>query len=174
VRLPARLIALIIAGVLVLLACAGAVSVAIGEPSSEVHLERDVSARRAAVWRRLADLGSYGDWNPLFVEAEGGLGVGETLRLKVAQRDGGTHSRKVKIFALVPLEKLRWQDRMLVPGLRDREFTIRLETRARTVTHVSVTERLEGPLVPLTDGATPRAQLAGMVAALGRAAAPDS
>jgi hypothetical protein len=168
-------VVLLAAGGVALLAAAGAVSAALGEPSEEVRVEQDVPAARAAVWHAVADLAAYGRWNPLFVRADGALRKGGTIRLTVAGADGGTSSRKVQVFALISDEKIRWQDRMLgVRGLRDREFTIRLEPRGPRVTHVSVTERLEGPLVPFAGDATSRERLAAMVTALGREAAPAS
>jgi hypothetical protein len=42
----------------------------------------DIDAPPATVWAILTDLGSYREWNPLFVEAEGHVAVGERIRLR--------------------------------------------------------------------------------------------
>jgi hypothetical protein len=152
---------------IVLLAAAGAVSAAIGEPSKEVQVQRVISAPRATVWRTLTDLPSYGRWNPLFVRASGRLHAGATIHLRVAESNSAVADRSVKVLTVRQLHKIRWEDRVLLRGLRDREFTLRLDPLGRR-TLVSVTERLEGPLEPLMGGLTPRRALAGMLAALAR------
>ena len=54
--------ALVVAAILVLLALTGRKS---------VHAERVIPRSAEAIWTALMDTGRYGEWNPIFVSAEG-------------------------------------------------------------------------------------------------------
>lgn len=146
------------------------VSAAIDEPSETISVSTALDARERDVWRLLTDLEAYPRWNPMFVRAEGTLAEGATLDLRVRLPDGDVESREVSVVDVKPIHKLRWQDRMLVPGVRDRELTIRVRSFRRGETVVSVAERFEGLLAPFADVDDERIDLERMLAALKRQA----
>lgn len=66
-----------------------------------------VTAPASAVWRALADLDQWSQWNPLYTEAEGRMSIGSLLTLR---RVSGGQSRleQVRILDWVPNEQLVW------------------------------------------------------------------
>ncbi len=156
----------ILTGLGVIIAGALLVSAAVDEPSKIVRASATVHAPKRDVWRALADLEAYADWNPTIVSAEGRLEEGATLDLRVRAGDGDPESREVSVLVVKPRDKLRWQDRLLVPGVRDRELTIRLRWLGADETRVIVAERYEGLLAPLADTDDEEVGLERMLAAL--------
>ena len=54
------------------------------------------------------DLASYPQWNPLFTEVSGELGVGSAVTLKSVQARGRTMTVKATVLAVQPCAELRW------------------------------------------------------------------
>ncbi len=73
--------ALVVVTVLVVLALTGA---------KAVHAERVIPHSAGAIWTALMDTGRYGEWNPIFVSAEGRFEEGGTVRYAMQTSDGGT------------------------------------------------------------------------------------
>lgn len=69
----------------------------------------DIDAPPARVWAILTDLSSYHEWNPLFVEADGDVAVGQriTLRSRRPATDRLTTVRPT-ITTADPDRALRW------------------------------------------------------------------
>ncbi len=159
---------LAIATSLVAIVLAGAilVSAAVDEPSQTARASTSVRARERDVWRLLTDLKAYASWNPTIVKADGTLEEGATLELRFKNGDGNLENREVSVVDVNPIHKLRWQDRLLLPGVRDRELTIRVRSFRLGETSVTATERYEGLLAPFADKDDAEIGLDRMLAAL--------
>jgi hypothetical protein len=90
----------------------------------------DIDAPREKVWAILADLGSYHEWNPLFVEADGHVAVGQriTLRSRRPATDRLTTVRPT-ITTADPDRELRWV--ASIPGIITGEHTFALSPAGR-------------------------------------------
>ena len=152
--------------VVIVLAGAVLVSAAVDEPSQTVRASSTVRARERDVWRLLTNLEAYGTWNPTIVKADGVLEEGATLELRFKHGDGDLENREVSVIAVNPIHKLRWQDRLLLPGVRDREFTIRVRSFRQGETRVTAAERYEGLLAPFADTDEEKTGLERMLTAL--------
>jgi hypothetical protein len=66
-----------------------------------------IAAPASAVWRALADLDQWSEWNPLYTEAEGRMSIGSLVTFR---RSSGGVSRleQVRILDWVPNEQLVW------------------------------------------------------------------
>jgi hypothetical protein len=88
-----------------------------------------IDAPPGAVWAVLTDLARYPEWNPLFGQAAGNLGVGQRIRLCSRRPDGRRVTTRPRITAVTPDEELRWTGRPagMPPGLLTGEhsFTLR-------------------------------------------------
>jgi hypothetical protein len=85
----------------------------------------DVGVPPAQVWAILTDLGSYHEWNPLFVEASGNVAVGQRIRLRSKHpANGRLMTVKPKIIAVQPGTELRWASSL--PGLISGEHSFTL------------------------------------------------
>jgi hypothetical protein len=146
-----RVVAIVIAVALFAVATAVFVSAAVDEPSKVLQRKVIVRAPERVVWAVLTDLDAYPGWNPMIVRASGRLVQGASLDLRVRDQDGSPEKRTVELLAVNPRHKLRWQDRLLLPGVRDRELTIRLRWLGPHRTLVDVAERYEGLLAPVAD-----------------------
>ena len=138
-------------GLVMVLAAALLVSAATDEPSKIVHASTTVNARQRNVWHTLADFDAYADWNPTIVSIRGRLEKGSTLALRVRDGDGHLETREVRVLDLKAPRKLRWQDRLLLPGVRDRELTIHVQRLSSRHIVVTADERYEGLLAQLAD-----------------------
>ena len=156
----------IMACCVVVIAGAVFVSALSDEPSQSIRVATTANAREQEVWRLLTDLAGYRSWNPTIVSADGTLEEGATLDLRFKNGNGDLESREVTVVDVNPIHKLRWQDRLAVPGVRDRETTIRVRSFRQGQTVVSVDERFEGLLAPFADVAEERIELERMLAAL--------
>ena len=66
-----------------------------------VHAERMIPRSPGAIWTALMDTGRYGEWNPIFVSAEGRFEEGGTVRYQMKTRDGGTTPVEPRVRRLV-------------------------------------------------------------------------
>ncbi|MEM7310863.1 MAG: SRPBCC domain-containing protein [Planctomycetota bacterium] len=72
-----------------------------------VHTELVVPAPPEAVWAVLMDTGSYGDWNPVLVSAEGALAEGNGIDYTMRQPDGKESPISARVTSLVERQELR-------------------------------------------------------------------
>ncbi|MGH3259360.1 MAG: SRPBCC family protein [Streptosporangiaceae bacterium] len=85
----------------------------------------DIGAPPTEVWAILTDLGSYHEWNPLFVEAAGDVAVGQ--RIKLTSRhpaNGRLMTVKPRITVVEPGTELRWTSSL--PGVISGEHSFML------------------------------------------------
>jgi hypothetical protein len=155
--------------VVALVVCAGAAALAsavLDRPRSATRVDLVIRAQRADVWNILVDLDSYGAWNPLIRSARGELVEGQTLDLTLAEPDGGMEDAEVEVTSVREGRKLRWKDRLFGPGVRDREYEIRLEPLEPGVVRVIAQEAYEGLLVPFESLDGQHEELTSMLEAL--------
>jgi hypothetical protein len=85
----------------------------------------DIGAPPAEVWAILTDLGSYHEWNPLFVEAAGDVAAGQRIRLRSRHpANGRLMTVKPTITAVEPGAELRWASSL--PGVISGEHSFTL------------------------------------------------
>jgi hypothetical protein len=104
----------------------------------------DIGAPPMEVWAILTDLGSYHEWNPLFVEAAGSVAVGQRITLRSKHpANGRLITVKPKITAARPGTELRWTSSL--PGIISGEHAFTL-TPAGNGTRVVQSETFQGLL----------------------------
>lgn len=95
-----------------------------------VSAEIDIDAPPATVWAILSDLGSYREWNPLFVEADGQVAVGQRLTLRSRRP---TTDRLMTVRPMItraePESELRWVSS--IPGIITGEHAFALSPAGR-------------------------------------------
>jgi hypothetical protein len=110
-----------------------------------------VEARKPEVWAVLTDFAAYDDWNPFLREASGEAREGSSLELEAVLPGHDPQSLDAEVLIVRPDRKLRWQDRLVVPGLRDWEYEFVLEPLEPGRVLVVQQLRVEGLLAPLAD-----------------------
>ncbi|MEF9915465.1 SRPBCC domain-containing protein [Streptomyces sp. P5-A9] len=111
-----------------------------------------IDASAADVWRILAALHDYRDWNPYYRSAEGVVAEGEVITLHAVLPGGQAATSRCRIVRVSPDSELRWTSRLKVPGLMDTEHCFRLVGNAAGQTVLEQHETLRGALVPVTGG----------------------
>jgi hypothetical protein len=153
------------AAVLVLLAGVVATSAALDAPSQSSFTTTVVDAPRETVWDIVMDFESYPSWNPYMRSVSGRPGVGETLEIHLDTPDG-EDDVSAEVYVYRPPRKLRWQSRMLLPGVRDLEYEIIVAPLGPDRAQVQQRARYEGLLAPFVDGAAAQRGLEAMSDAL--------
>lgn len=134
-----------------------------------IHTQIDIDAPAARVWELLTDLPGYQRWNPFVIEAEGRIGLGETLRVTPRERSGRTYTFRPVVTRYEAGTAFAWTGvvlhRSFVSGEHIFELEALDETRTRLI-HDEVFTGLAFPLVALLGGATARDGFARMNTAL--------
>lgn len=113
----------------------------------------EIDAPPEAVWRELADTGSYGDWNPFVRRLDGELTAGARLEVEITPPEGRAMTFRPKVLAAKPGRELRWRGHLLVPGLFDGEHSFVIEPLGEGRSRLTQSERFSGLLVrPLGGG----------------------
>jgi hypothetical protein len=120
-------------------------------PARVASLSSTVEARKPEVWAVLTDFAAYDDWNPFLREASGEAREGSSLELEAVLPGHDPQSLDAEVLIVRPDRKLRWQDRLVVPGLRDWEYEFVLEPLEPGRVLVVQQLRVEGLLAPLAD-----------------------
>lgn len=113
-------------------------------PARSAYSEIEIVAPRERIWTLLTDLQGYDEWNPVVTHAAGTFAVGEAIELERTAPDGGTETSDATVLIVNPMRKLRWQDRVLLPGIRDREYEVRVIPAGEGRFLVTQHERVEG------------------------------
>lgn len=120
--------------------------------SASIH----IAAAPERVWAVLADLASYPEWNPLFRDASGQLGIGNKITLKsVHPVNGRIMTVKATVLAAEPAAELRWASSL--PGIMTGEHGFTL-TPADGGTQLVQTETYRGLLAHFSAKAIRRFQ----------------
>lgn len=68
-----------------------------------------ISAPAEIVWEVLYDVEAWSQWNPLYPQAQGRVGIGEALTLKQVLPGGEEEMLRPRITEWVPLSHIYWQ-----------------------------------------------------------------
>ena len=93
----------------------------------ELYSDIKIDAPTEVVWRLLADLDRYGEWNPFMQRARGQLQVGEQIEVLLQPPSGMGMTIKPRLLAVRPGRELRWLGHMGLPGLFDGEHIFVIE-----------------------------------------------
>jgi hypothetical protein len=159
-------------GALALLALG--LSAVLDRPAKVVTVSATVSGPKVEVWATLTDFDAYGSWNPVFTHAEGEAREGTVIELDVVLPGDEPETLEAKVLIARPERKLRWQDRLLAPGIRDWEYEFVLEPLDDGRVLVVQQLRIEGLLAPFADVAAAREGLELAAEALRRRLAAAS
>jgi hypothetical protein len=140
-------------------------SAATDRPVTMVGAQTEIAADKATVWATLIDFGAYETWNPFVVKATGATEAGGKITMNVLVGDE-LHTKESTITIFHPERKLRWQSRVLLPGLRDEEVEVILDPIADGRVRARLQYRTEGLLAPLADEEGRQEGLEAMAAAL--------
>jgi hypothetical protein len=146
-----RRLALIVVAILVVAAGIVLVSAATDRPSRTVTATAETTAPADVVWEILTDFERYSEWNPFVTSASGEAREGAEVALRIEPPGQDPSERTAEIVILRPAHKLRWQSRLLAPGIRDREVELVIAVTGPGLIGIAASARDEGVLVPLSD-----------------------
>lgn len=113
-----------------------------------IHTEIEIDAPAQRVWEILADLPSYGQWNPLIREASGALQAGGQLQLCISAPGLAQRRVPVELLAVEPGRELRWLGRLVMPLLLDGDHSFLLSPLGPKRVRVVQQETFSGLCVP--------------------------
>ena len=145
--------------------------------SKQLRSQIDIDATPERVWQVLSDFGSYPQWNPFIVRAEGEAEPGSRLVMRMQPVGARGVTLRPTVVEATPGHRLRWRGRSASGDLRRRApFTItpRAEGGVRLSQDEHFTRRAGAAVRPLAGPPHP-ARLRGderRAQAPGRAARP--
>jgi hypothetical protein len=120
-------------------------------PALQTEIRIDAPAEK--VWEVLTDFARYPDWNPFIPEADGSIGVGDRLRVRIHPPGKRPMIFRPRVLRADPGRELRWLGHLGIPGLFDGEHVFRLEESrresGRPTTRLVHRESFRGILTPL-------------------------
>ena len=134
-------------------------------PRRDLLTTVDIAASPSRVWAVLADTAAYPQWNP-HMRLSGPLVPGRVIEHVEIDGDDRIVFRP-RLLAVRPDRELRWQGRLLVPGLLDAEHYVLLRPANRG-TLMTQGEHLRGVALWFFDAGTLRGSFDEMNAALKR------
>ena len=123
----------------------------------------DIEADPEVVWRHLADLAAYADWNPFITSAAGEVAPGRRLELRMEPPGGRAVTFRPHVVSVSPASSLEWLGHLGVPGLFDGRHRFDLIPTDEG-THVVQRETFTGLLVRPLRRSLDRGTLAGFEA----------
>jgi hypothetical protein len=157
---PLRLALVALAALVLLTLAALGASAAFDRPARIMMVSTAVEAPKAEVWEALTDFDDYDQWNPVITSAAGEPVVGAELDLQLTLPGHDPEELDAEVLIAREGRKLRWQDRLVVPGLRDWEYEFILQPVEPGRVVVVQLLRSEGLLAPFTDEEAGREALA--------------
>jgi hypothetical protein len=114
----------------------------------DLTVESEIRAPAAEIWKALADLPGFADWNPFIRSAAGELAVGARLTLRVKPSLPVPLVFRPTVLVCDANRQLRWRGRFLAPWIASGEHTFTLEPGGDGCTRFVQHERFTG-LLPL-------------------------
>jgi hypothetical protein len=109
----------------------------------------DIDAPLEDVWRTLSAGRHYADWNPFITEVTGDFRVGNRPTLRIAPPGKKAMTFRPRITAASPTAGLRWEGRLVLPGLCDATHEFSLCAESSTRTRLTQRETFRGILTPV-------------------------
>jgi hypothetical protein len=131
--------------------------------SKELSAHVDIQAAPERVWEVLTDLAAYQEWNPFIVRAEGEVGPGRRLTLRMQPVGGRAMTLRPRLVAVAVNRELRWRGTLGMPGLMDADHSFVLQPQA-VGTRLIQRETFRGVLVPFVARSLDRNTLPAFVA----------
>ncbi len=126
--------------------------------STHLSAHVDIDATPERVWEVLTDLAAYPAWNPFIVRAEGVVGPGRRLTLRMQPVGGRAMTLRPRLVEVAAGRELRWRGRLVLPGLMDAEHSFVLQPRG-SGTRLVQSETFRGVLVPFVAASLDRSTL---------------
>lgn len=115
----------------------------------EIRTETTINATPQAVWKVLADLDSYSEWNPFIVSASGVVAVGQRLTNRIQPPGGKGMTFKPTVTEVAEGRTFEWLGRLGLPGVFDGRHRFELTQTPDGLTHLAHSEQFSGVLVRL-------------------------
>jgi hypothetical protein len=155
-----RLTLIAVAALALLALAALGASAALDRPARIMMVSSTVDAPKREVWAVLTDFDDYDQWNPVITSASGEPVVGAELDLELTLPGHEPEELDAEVLIARGGRKLRWQDRLVLPGVRDWEYEFVLQPLEPGRVVVVQLLRSEGLLAPFTDEEAAREALA--------------
>jgi len=114
----------------------------------KLETEVAIDAPPSVVWEILIDLDRYEEWNPFVVEAEGTVGVGSKLRLRLQPPGGRGTTFRPTVTIADPERDFEWLGHLGFPGVFDGRHHFHLEAVPNGTRFVQ-SEEFTGVMVPV-------------------------
>lgn len=157
---PLRLALVFIAALALLTLAALGASAALDRPARIVMVSSAVDSSKPEVWAVLTNFDEYDRWNPVITSASGKPVVGAELDLELTLPGHDPEELDAEVLIARGDRKLRWQDRLVLPGVRDWEYEFIIQPLGPGRVVVVQLLRSEGLLAPFTDEEAAREALA--------------
>lgn len=115
----------------------------------EIRTEIEIDAPPELVWEVLADLDSYGEWNPHVTRARGDLREGESIEITVDRIGEETRTMTVRVTAVEAPRHLEWVGTVGSRWLFEGRHTFELHALEGGRTGLRNREEVFGILTPL-------------------------
>jgi hypothetical protein len=153
-------------GLVTMVVLAGLVLAALGtsavfdRPARVMMVSSTVEAPKSEVWEVLTDFEAYDEWNPVITSGSGEPVVGSSLDLELTLPGHDSEELDAEVLIARGDRKLRWQDRLVAPGVRDWEYEFILQPIEPGRVVVVQLLRAEGLFAPFVDEEAGREALA--------------
>jgi len=117
--------------------------------SKQLRSQIDIDATPEHVWQVLSDFGSYPQWNPFIIRAEGQARPDSRLVMRMQPVGARGTTLHPTVVEATPGRRLRWQGRLGMRGIFDAEHTFTITPREQGGVRLSQDEDFRGLLVPL-------------------------
>jgi hypothetical protein len=112
----------------------------------KLHTDIEIEAPPAVVWDILVDLGSYADWNPFVISAEGTAAVGEKLTNRLQPPGSKAMTFRPRVTVVETGRVFEWLGRLGLPWVFDGRHRFELESTS-TGTRFTQSEAFNGVVV---------------------------
>ena len=116
--------------------------------SKQLRSQIDIDATPEHVWQVLSDFGSYPQWNPFIIRAEGQARPDSRLVMRMQPVGARGTTLHPTVVEATPGRRLRWQGRLGMRGIFDAEHTFTIEQVGDGQVRLVQDEQFRGLLVP--------------------------